>query len=83
MTSVPKISGSLAAIARSGNDDIEKKTVKDFLRSPSDYFPMIRRGHASEEEKKEVGMLSWGVDITSRKEREESLRSVITFYVFC
>ena len=48
---------------------------KDFLRSPSDYFPMIRRGHSTREvEPTEVFSSGWNVEITSRKEREESLR---------
>lgn len=48
---------------------------RDFLRSPSDYFPMIRRGHSTREvEPIEVVSSGWNVEITSRKEREESLR---------
>jgi hypothetical protein len=35
---------------------------------------MIRRGHVAEEEKKEVGVMGWGIEVTSRKEREELLR---------
>jgi hypothetical protein len=69
----PKISGGLAAITQKENTD-EKKSMRDYLRSPSDYFPMIRRGHVAEEEKKEVGVMGWGIEVTSRKEREELLR---------
>lgn len=73
LSTPPKISGSLAAITQKGNND-EKKSMRDYLRSPSDYFPMIRRGHLAEEDKKEVGMMGWGIEVTSRKEREELLR---------
>jgi hypothetical protein len=73
LSTPPKISGSLAAITQKGNND-EKKSMRDYLRSPSEYFPMIRRGHLVEEDKKEVGMMGWGIEVTSRKEREELLR---------
>ena len=55
----------------------EKPSIKEFLRSPSDYFPMIRRGQSTaQEEEKEVISTGWKVEVTSRKEREEALRYV-------
>ena len=56
-------------------DKSEKPSAKDFLRSPSDYFPLIRRGHSSAQAKEqEVVSSGWNVEVTSRKEREEALR---------
>ena len=53
----------------------EKPSVKNLLRSPSDYFPLIRRGQSERQEKeKEVVSTGWNVEVTSRKEREEALR---------
>lgn len=52
--------------------------MRDLLRSPSDYFPMIRRGTPRDEEKAdEVASMGWNVEVTSRKEREEALRCVM------
>ncbi len=60
---------------------IDKKvgnSVRELLRSPSDYFPMIRRGAPREMEKAdEVASMGWSVEVTSRKEREEALRYVL------
>jgi hypothetical protein len=53
-----------------------------FERSPSDYFPLVRRGMAAladellTKEEDEVVKVGWKHEITSRKEREEALRSV-------
>lgn len=50
------------------------------LRSPSEYFPMVRRGFvASEKDGKEEEIVAnnWKQDITSRKEREENLRDEV------
>jgi hypothetical protein len=49
--------------------------MKNLLKSPSDYFPLIRRGHLNKVEKDaEVISSGWNVEVTSRKEREETLR---------
>ena len=53
--------------------------MKDLLRSPSDYFPMIRRGQSANLEEKEVVSTGWNMEVTSRKEREEALRYVLIF----
>jgi myosin-5 len=52
-----------------------------FDRSPSEYFPLVRRGiaaladdSASNKEEEDVVAMGWKRDITSRKEREEALR---------
>lgn len=58
-----------------------------FERSPSDYFPLVRRGMAAladellTKEEDEVVKVGWKHEITSRKEREEALRFV-TLYFF-
>jgi hypothetical protein len=57
----------------------EKPGMKDLLRSPSDYFPMIRRGQSTNLEEKEVVSTGWNMEVTSRKEREEALRYVLIF----
>ena len=48
----------------------------NFLKSPSEYFPMIRRGFQldKEEQDKEIVAVGWKVEVTNRKEREEVLR---------
>lgn len=49
--------------------------MRNLLKSPSDYFPLIRRGHLNKVEKDaEVISSGWNVEVTSRKEREETLR---------
>lgn len=67
------------------------KAVKDrpfFERSPSDYFPLVRRGMAAladellTKEEDEVVKVGWKHEITSRKEREEALR-LVAQYNFC
>jgi hypothetical protein len=56
-------------------DKSEKSGMRNLLKSPSDYFPLIRRGHLSKVEKEiEVVSSGWNVEVTSRKEREEALR---------
>jgi hypothetical protein len=53
----------------------EKHGMKNLLKSPSDYFPLIRRGQLHKAEKDaEVISSGWNVEVTSRKEREEALR---------
>jgi len=57
----------------------EPKRRPLMTRSPSDYFPMVRRGFISMEkeedkEEEEVMAVGWKTEITNRKEREESLR---------
>lgn len=52
-------------------------------RSASDYFPLIRRGAAGEEEGKapqEVVAVGWKVEISNRKEREEALRDEVQVF---
>mmetsp|Transcript_20807 Transcript_20807/g.30490 ORF Transcript_20807/g.30490 Transcript_20807/m.30490 type:complete len:418 (-) Transcript_20807:57-1310(-) len=63
----------------SSDGDSSLKTPQDrlreVLRSPSDYFPMIKRGQSNREEKEdEVVSVGWNVEVTNRKEREISLR---------
>jgi len=62
------------------------KTSKEnpfYGRSPSDYFPLVRRGMAAladelmTKEEEEVVTVGWKHDITSRKEREEALRDEV------
>lgn len=53
-----------------------------YQRSPSEYFPMIRRGFAGlqeekEEEEEAVMAVGWKVEVTTRKEREEALRDEV------
>mmetsp|Transcript_20189 Transcript_20189/g.28393 ORF Transcript_20189/g.28393 Transcript_20189/m.28393 type:complete len:412 (-) Transcript_20189:1013-2248(-) len=57
--------------------------LKDFqmprpalLKSPSDFFPMIKRGFRGQEidQEKEVMAVGWKVEVTNRKEREVALR---------
>eukprot|EP00957_Ditylum_brightwellii_P078488 5968079-Ditylum_brightwellii.AAC.1 len=55
--------------------------VHSLMRSPSEYFPMIRRGgpNAGEElndDEQSVMAVGWKVEVTNRKEREEALRYV-------
>ena len=58
------------------------------IKSASEYFPMIRRGFSvlgdetGKAEEEEVA-LGWKVDITNRKEREESLRYVQLWILSC
>jgi len=51
-------------------------------RSASDYFPLIRRGFAgvgeeAGKQEEQVVAVGWKVEITNRKEREESLRDEV------
>lgn len=55
-----------------------------FERSPSEYFPLVRRGIAAlsednnkEQEEEDIVAVGWKRDITSRKEREEALRDEV------
>mmetsp|Transcript_16540 Transcript_16540/g.15962 ORF Transcript_16540/g.15962 Transcript_16540/m.15962 type:complete len:434 (-) Transcript_16540:323-1624(-) len=52
------------------------------MRSPSDYFPLIRRGISSVAgetpvDQPEVMAVGWKVEVTNRKEREETLRDEV------
>jgi len=56
--------------------------VHSLMRSPSEYFPMIRRGgpNAGEElndDEQSVMAVGWKVEVTNRKEREEALRDEV------
>ena len=56
----------------------KERPTPQILKSPSEYFPMVRRGFASQNEKDdeedEVVAVGWKVEITNRREREEGLR---------
>jgi len=60
----------------------QAKARPSVIKSASEYFPMIRRGFSvlgdetGKAEEEEVA-LGWKVDITNRKEREESLRDEV------
>ena len=41
--------------------------------SPTDYFPMVRRGAVHAEEEEKVMSSGWKQDVTSRREREENI----------
>ena len=61
---------------------LEKKEKPTIMRSPSEYFPLIRRGFLGEStddkpEDEEELAVGWKVDFANRKEREESLRYVV------
>lgn len=56
-----------------------ERRKSSFMKSPGDFLPMIRRGilgDAYEKETKDVVSVGWKVEVTNRKEREESLRYV-------
>lgn len=61
----------------------EKKARATIMRSPSEYFPLIRRGFLGENtddnkvEDEEELAVGWKVDFANRKEREESLRDEV------
>ena len=46
------------------------------FRSPADFLPMIKRGISGmiDDEEESLVSIGWKVEVTSRKEREESLR---------
>ena len=57
-----------------------KEDLLDLKSSVSDYFPMIKRGFLGEEpaeEEAEVVAVGWKHDVTSRKDREQSLREEV------
>jgi len=61
---------------------LEKKEKPTIMRSPSEYFPLIRRGFLGEStddkpEDEEELAVGWKVDFANRKEREESLRDEV------
>lgn len=58
------------------------KDEKIVHRSPSEYFPLIRRGFANLEkdsgkEEEQVVMSGWQREVSNRKEREEALREEV------
>lgn len=57
------------------------KDDKVVQRSPSEYFPLIRRGFAIEKEagkeEEQVVMSGWQREVSNRKEREEALREEV------
>jgi hypothetical protein len=60
------------------NESQQKDRRGSFLRSPSEYLPMIRRGFSRHEEKnEEVIAMGWKVEVRNRKEREELLRDEV------
>jgi len=63
-------------IAASIENDINKgmDNLRNLIRSPSDFLPMIRRGHTKEAQSKDMAPVGWNANATSRKEREEALR---------
>ena len=75
----------LSALSKLGVKGAEQNRVFEtakprptLLKSPSEYFPMVRRGFplspTEKEGDSEVMAVGWKVEITNRKEREESLR---------
>jgi hypothetical protein len=59
------------------NPEEEIKDAKNSpFMSPSDFLPMIKRGITSmiEDDEKSLVSVGWKVEVTSRKEREETLR---------
>ena len=67
---------------------LEKKEKPTIMRSPSEYFPLIRRGFLGDStdekpEDEEELAVGWKVDFANRKEREESLRYVISCLTYC
>ena len=63
-----------------GTEDGEKEKI--VRRSPSEYFPSVRRGLANVEkesgkEEEQVVMSSWHREVSNRKEREEGLREEV------
>ena len=61
------------------NDTLDLRPA--FMKSPSEYFPMIKRGFGtpggdSSSDQPEVMAVGWKVEVTNRKEREEALRYV-------
>uniref|UniRef100_A0A7S2H2U5 Uncharacterized protein n=1 Tax=Helicotheca tamesis TaxID=374047 RepID=A0A7S2H2U5_9STRA len=63
-------------------DSKEFTRAHNLVRSPSDYFPMIKRGgggpgEESNEDEQEVMAVGWKVEVTNRKEREEALRDEV------
>ena len=59
----------------------QSKDDKIVQRSPSEYFPLIRRGFAIEKEtgkeEDQVVMSGWQREVSNRKEREEALREEV------
>jgi len=59
----------------------QSKDDRIVQRSPSEYFPLIRRGFAIEKEagkeEDQVVMSGWQREVSNRKEREEALREEV------
>jgi len=55
----------------------DMKELKNAFMSPTEFLPMIRRGFQNmmeDEDKDDIVSVGWNVEVTSRKEREETLR---------
>ena len=54
----------------------DKKESRPSFRSPADILPLIKRGISGmiDEEEESIVSMGWKVEVTSRKEREETLR---------
>lgn len=76
MTNHPSLAAASAAVKNTPKI-LDKRL--SFVRSPSEYFPLVRRGfvHADEKEDEEPVVVGWKVEVTNRKEREEALRDEV------
>ncbi len=70
---------TIAMIDRTNNEaktPAKKEVSMNSIRSPADILPLIKRGISGmiDDEEESVVSMGWKVEVTSRKEREESLR---------
>merc|ERR1711862_988271 len=78
----PEVASTLGKLGLEHPLKKEKKEKPTIMRSPSEYFPLIRRGMLGEstddklQEEEELAV-GWKVDFANRKEREESLRDEV------
>ena len=70
---------SASSASQSGNNGVALNKRPSLLRSPSDYFPMVRRGGtvAGRSEDESLGSV-WKNDVMSRREREQNI-AYVTF----
>jgi len=81
----PEVLTALNKLGVKGAGDnrvFEGQKPPPLLKSPSEYFPMVRRGFAMSPGEKdtqddEIMAVGWKVEITNRKEREEALRDEV------
>ncbi len=54
----------------------KREPAKPSFRSPADILPLIKRGITGmiDDEEESIVSMGWKTEVTSRKEREESLR---------